>query len=45
MLNFIKRNAKFVIVLGVSFLLIAGLTAALNVTNVGTGQERGRDRD
>jgi len=45
MLNFIKRNAKFVIVIGISFVLIAGLTAALIVTNVGTGHARGRDRD
>ena len=45
MLNFIKRNLKFVIVVGVSFLLIVGLTTALILTNVGTGHARGRDRD
>ena len=45
MLNFIKRNIKLVIVTGVSFVLIAGLTTALIITNVGTGQARGRDRD
>jgi len=44
MLNFIKRNAKFVVVISVSFLIIAGLSTALIVTNIGSGG-RGRNRD
>ena len=45
MLDFIKRNAKFVVTLGVSFLLVTGLTTALIVTNVSTASARGRDRN
>ena len=45
MLSFIKRNLKFVIVIAVSFVIIAGLSTALILTNVGTGHARGRDRD
>jgi len=43
MLEFIKRNVKFVVTIGVSFLIIAGLTTALIVTNVGGGRGHGRD--
>jgi len=45
MLNFLKRNAKFVVTLGVSLLIVAGLSTALIVTNVGSASARGRDRD
>ena len=46
MKDFIKRNVKFVVTIGVSFLIIAGLTTALIVTNVGGGgRDRNRDRD
>ena len=44
MLNFIKRNAKFVVTIGVSVLVIAGLSTALILTNIGHGG-RSRDRD
>jgi len=42
MKEFIKRNVKFVVTIGVSFLIIAGLTTALIVTNVGGGRGHGR---
>jgi len=45
MLDFIKRNVKFVITLGVSVVLVAGLTTALIVTNTGSASARGRDRN
>jgi len=46
MLDFIKRNAKFVIVTSVSFLIIAGLTTALIMTNTGPARGRhNRDRN
>ena len=45
MLDFIKRNAKFVVTIGVSFLIVAGLSAALIATNVPSASARGRDRD
>jgi len=45
MLNFLKRNVKFVIIIGVSVLVIAGLSTALLVTNVAMAGDRGRDRD
>ena len=47
MLGFIKRNAKVVIISGVSFLLVAGLTVALVITNIGPvyARAQGRDRD
>jgi len=43
MLNFIKGNVKFVVTVGVSFLIIAGLTTALILTNVGP-RGAGRNR-
>jgi len=45
MLNFIKNNVKFVVAIGVSFVIIAGLTTALIVTNVGGGRGQSRDRN
>jgi len=45
MINFIKRNAKTVVISAISLVLIAGLSAALIVTNVGTANARGRDRN
>jgi len=49
MLNFLKRNVKFVVVIGVSVLVVAGLSTALIVNNVAaaghSGRDRGRDRD
>ena len=45
MLNFLKRNVKFVIIIGVSALVVAGLSTALLVTNVASASDRGRDRD
>ena len=44
MINFIKRNAKTVIISAVSISLIVVLATALIITNVGTGSARGRDR-
>jgi len=44
MLDFLKRNVKLVITIGASFLVIAGLSTALLVTNVASASERGRDR-
>jgi len=44
MLGFIKRNVKFVVTIGVSALIIAGLTTALIVTNVGQGSAAYRER-
>ena len=44
MINFIKRNAKFVVLTTVAFVIIAGLSTALILTNTGHGG-RGRDRD
>ena len=45
MTDFIKRNAKIVLISGISLFLIAVLTAALIVTNIGTVSARGRDKD
>ena len=45
MLNFLKRNVKFVIIIGISVLIIGGLSTALIVTNVAYAGDRGRDRD
>ena len=45
MVNFLKRNVKFVVVIGVSVLVIAGLSTALLVNNVAMAGGRGRDRD
>ena len=45
MLNFLKRNVKFVIIIGVSVLVIGGLSTAILVTNVASATDRGRDRD
>jgi len=44
MKNFIKKNVKLVITMGISLMLIAGLTTALVLTNVTTGHARDRDR-
>jgi len=44
MINFLKRNLKFVVVTSVAFLIIAGLSTALILTNIGHGS-RGRDRN
>ena len=43
MLNFLKRNVKFVVIIGVSVLVIGGLSTALFVTNIASAGERGRD--
>jgi len=44
MLNFLKRNVKFVVIIGVSVLVIGGLSTALLVTNVASASDRGHDR-
>ncbi|MCL2821186.1 MAG: hypothetical protein FWD38_10275 [Oscillospiraceae bacterium] len=44
MIDFLKRNAKFVAVITVAFAVIAGLSAALIITNTGHGH-RGGNRD
>jgi len=45
MLDFFKRNIKFVAVIGVSVLVIGGLSAALLVTNIASASDRGRERN
>ena len=44
MVDFLRRNAKFVIVITAAFVIIAGLSTALILTNTGHGR-RGRDAD
>lgn len=44
MLEFLKRNVKFVITIGVSVLVIAGLSTTLILTNVASASDRGRER-
>ena len=44
MIDFLKRNAKFVTVIATAVVVIAGLGAALILTNTGHGH-RGKDRD
>jgi len=44
MKDFIKRNVKFVVTIGVSLLIVAGLTTALIVTNTGYASAGNRDR-
>ena len=44
MLNFLKRNVKFVVTIGISVLVIAGLSTTLILTNVASASDRGRER-
>jgi len=44
MIDFLKRNVKFVVTIGVSVLVVAGLSTALLVTNIASASDRGRDR-
>jgi len=45
MFSFIKRNVKFVVTIGISVIIIAGLTTALIITNAGRGGGRERSRE
>jgi len=44
MIDFLKRNVKFVTVIAIAVVVIAGLSTALILTNTGHGH-RGKDRD
>jgi len=44
MIDFLKRNVKTVVISSVALVIIAGLSTALVLTNIGHGN-RGKDRD